>query len=207
MQEKEIWKPIMIKEDRDFNGLYSVSNLGRVKRLGRYVKSWNKTKSFLPEKIVNQFKDKYGYKQVSLTSNGKNICRKVHRLVAASFIGSPKNNEVVNHIDENKANNNLKNLEWVSNKRNLKYSLNQQHAAEAHKKPVIVTDEFGNSALFKSITEAEKFIGLDIKKCSPNISKVLNNPTRIAYGFRWKTIDDELIRKLKLTNVGELEKQ
>lgn len=106
----EIWKDI-----KDYEGLYQVSNYGRVKSLGG--KS-NHKKSI----VLKQNKDKNGYFFVILKHNGTSKYYKVHRLVAEAFIPNPNNKPQVNHLDENKQNNNVYNLEWASCKENIRYS-------------------------------------------------------------------------------------
>ena len=111
---EEIWKDI-----QGYEGLYRVSNLGR-------VKSFHKAK----EHILSPGKDKDGYFQVQLYKNGINKMRKVHRLVAQAFISNPNNLPQINHKDENKQNNNVDNLEWCTNEYNHNYGTAVKRAAE-----------------------------------------------------------------------------
>ncbi len=99
--ENEIWKPI-----KDYN--YEVSNLGR-------VKSKQRKKDF----IVKQH-DKGGYMYVYLRKHAEQANKRVHRLVAGSFLENPDNLSDVNHKDHNKKNNTLENLEWLSHGDNCK---------------------------------------------------------------------------------------
>jgi hypothetical protein len=84
---------------------YYVSNKGNVKN--------NKT-----NKIMKPFNDTGGYKQLNLYKNGKRKMFLIHRLVAIAFIENPDNKKVIDHIDKNKANNNVKNLRWATSKVN-----------------------------------------------------------------------------------------
>ena len=97
----EIWKSIL-----DYEGLYEVSNYGRVRSVYRY-------KRILKPMISNS-----GYERVDLFKNKNRKQFSVHRLVALTFIDNPEGKEIVNHKDENKLNNHMDNLEWVTNKEN-----------------------------------------------------------------------------------------
>ena len=107
----EIWKDI-----KDYEGLYQISNYGRVKSLPRMMKSRKceeiiKTPSVLPK----------GYLKVSLCKNGKIKYFFIHRLVAEAFIPNENNYPCVNHKDCNTSNNNVHNLEWVTYEENNSY--------------------------------------------------------------------------------------
>lgn len=112
MEEKEEWKDIP-----GYLGYYQISNLGRVKSLERTIvyppsKYYpNGRTRVLKEKIMTPSIDKKGYQFVQLFINGKFRSKKVHRLVAESFLLNPNNFPQVNHKDENKLNNSVKNLE------------------------------------------------------------------------------------------------
>lgn len=96
---KEIWRNIS-----GYENLYQISNLGRVKSIKR-----NKIrKTGMSGK----------YKSVILHKNNKPKAFTIHRLVAIAFIENPENKEQVNHIDENKLNNNVDNLEWCTRSEN-----------------------------------------------------------------------------------------
>jgi hypothetical protein len=121
---EEIWKNIDFIDG--FEGLYQVSNLGRVKSLGRVViypnSCYNKSNEgvYRPERILKH-KIK-GYAGITL-SNGKNkICTNIHRLVALAFIPNPNNKPCVNHIDGTKQNNCVSNLEWVTWAENIQHA-------------------------------------------------------------------------------------
>lgn len=112
---EEIWKDI-----EGYEGLYQVSNLGRIKSLERYV--WNRFSYILvKERILKQSNDKYGYCIISLNKNNKGKVFKVHRLVAQAFIPNSLNAPQVNHKDEDKKNNYVDNLEWCDSKYNNTY--------------------------------------------------------------------------------------
>lgn len=110
----EIWKPV-----KGYEKYYSVSNLGNVKSLQRITMHMGgiRTKK---EKILKPSINKNGYKTVGLCVNNKRITNYIHTLVCESFLNHERNgfNIVVNHIDNNKLNNNLDNLELVTNRYN-----------------------------------------------------------------------------------------
>lgn len=93
----EIWKDI-----GGYEGLYQVSNLGRVKRI--YANR---------ERIVNGT-IYFGYRYVVLSKDGVKVSKRVHRLVAEAFLPNPNNYEVVHHRDQNRQNNCVDNLEWCT---------------------------------------------------------------------------------------------
>lgn len=119
---EEIWKDI-----KGYEGLYQVSNLGRVKSLDRIVNSAikNNKKVLRLGKILHVYLDensKSPYYYVKLSK--ENIVKKknIHRLVAQAFIPNPSNYPCINHIDGNKLNNDISNLEWLNFKQNTQHA-------------------------------------------------------------------------------------
>lgn len=98
----EIWKDI-----QGYEGCYQISNLGRIKSLKNPK-----------EKILKNNKTSRGYLEARLSSNGKIRHFSIHRLVAENFISNTNNLPEVNHIDGNKLNNNMENLEWITRSKN-----------------------------------------------------------------------------------------
>ena len=98
---EEIWKDI-----DGYEGLYQVSNLGRVKSF-----NYNRTGKEMNLKPVNTCNG-FGYLYVNLNKNGKTRLFYIHRLVAKAFLENPDHKSDVNHKDENKTNNCVENLEW-----------------------------------------------------------------------------------------------
>ena len=112
---KEIWEDI-----EGYEGLYQVSNLGRIKSLRRRRKIGRGATQPMPERILKQNSAKY--RMVTLSKDGIVEGRNVHRIVLITFAGKAPNKYETNHIDGNKHNNCLSNLEWVSSSENTLHS-------------------------------------------------------------------------------------
>lgn len=109
---KEIWKDI-----KGYEGLYQISSFGNVKSLDRYIINKNGDKQYFPGKYLTQgISD--SYLKVTLSKNNKQRTFRVHILVARAFIPNPENKPEVNHIDGNKKNNKVNNLEWNTRSEN-----------------------------------------------------------------------------------------
>jgi len=106
------WKSI-----KDYEGLYEVSNLGRVKSLSRLVNYKNSTRK-INERILKPWDNSHGYFQVKLLKHGKSSMFRVHRLVAEVFLEKLDYQNQVNHKNYLRNDNRLENLEWVSNLEN-----------------------------------------------------------------------------------------
>lgn len=111
---KEIWKDI-----KDYEGLYQVSNLGRIKSLIQY----DVENGYMNEEhIINGWNNR-GYMSVCLTKNKKHRNFYIHRLVASAFIENEDSKPYVNHLDYNPLNNSVSNLEWCTQKENVNWSI------------------------------------------------------------------------------------
>lgn len=115
--EEEVWKPI-----KDYEGLYEISNLGRVKSLnyGGTGKG----------KVLKNIERSNGYLGVRLTKNGKTKAFKVHRLVAEAFIPNPEDKPCVDHINTIKNDNRVENLRWATHKENMNNPLTKKKMSE-----------------------------------------------------------------------------
>ena len=116
MIKKEIWKDIP-----GYEGLYQVSNIGRVKSLGRMVKHSSGGYRTVRERILKPNVDNHGYLQVGLSKNCKIKTIKIHQLVAIGFLNHKPSgyNIVVDHIDNNPLNNCVNNLQLITPRLNL----------------------------------------------------------------------------------------
>lgn len=188
---KEIWKDI-----EDYEKIYQISNLGRIKSLSRFVnncKNYGSIGFYTKEKILKLAISKTGYYICTLFKNGKGKTFKVHRLIAKAFIENPNNYKIINHIDGNKLNNNLNNLEWCNHSHNNKEAYKQglkennlKWIIECNKKKRKKVKQYDLQNNFikewESINEAEK----ELKICHINIVKVCKGERITAGGFKWK---------------------
>lgn len=174
MEEKEIWKDI-----EGFEGMYQVSNMGNVKSLKRTI--WNSGKGCyrtVHERILKANKNNDGYLQVQLHQDGKRERYLVHRLVATAFLPNPDNLPQVNHIDENKENNCMDNLEWVTCKENANHGTRNKKIS----KPVIGIDMVtGLIVEFPSAKEAKSKLGI----AQSHICHCLKGRQKSSGGFAW----------------------
>lgn len=117
---EEIWKDI-----DGYEGLYQVSNLGRVRSLDRVVVYSNGRECLHKGKIINNHDNGHGYRYITLTNGGKRKNHYVHRIVAEAFIINEDCLPEVNHIDNDRSNNDITNLEWCSKKENMNHMIKQ----------------------------------------------------------------------------------
>lgn len=171
---EEIWKDI-----EGYEGLYQVSNTGKVRSL-----HWNRS-SYAKE--LTQY-DQNGYKLVTIRRNkrGKNFL--VHRLVAKAFIENPNGYDEVNHIDGNKSNNCVMNLEWLSRKNNVSHAI-----ANRLRKPT-VANRWGFNVILQFSADGSVLEGVyksqrgAAEKCNLSQAQIsLACKTGKTYaGYRWR---------------------
>ena len=123
-----------------------------------------------------------GYKIVGLNSLNGYKTYTLHRLIAMTFIPNPNNLPVVNHINENKTDNRIENLEWVTQKENI----NKSSKVTSHSRKVIQICEDNIMIEYDSITEAAQAINLS----RAAISKACLGVNKSAGGYKWKYSDD-----------------
>ena len=184
--EKIIWVDIY-----GFKGEYQISNNGDVKSLNRIVKHRDGLRN-ISERIL-KISVSRGYKFIALFKNGKGKSFLIHRLVAEAFIKNPENKPQVNHIDGNKLNNHVSNLEWCTS------SENGIHAYKTGLQIPTWKGKFGKDnkdskpveqysidgifiRLFNGISEASRITGVSIT----GICDVCNGRKKHAKNFIWK---------------------
>lgn len=174
----EIWKDI-----QNYERIYQVSNLGRVRSLSREVKSGQKTLS-LKDKIRKLNPNGNGYLNLLLHKEGIKKAYRVHRLVAEAFIPNPTNLPEVNHIDGDKLNNSVSNLEWCDKSHN---EIHARHLGlktfKSICKPVIRLED---GKEYNSIAKASKDIGVHRGTVAQAIYKRCKAG---GYTFKFKQID------------------
>jgi hypothetical protein len=173
----EIFKPI-----KGFEGLYSISNLGRVKSHERKTYHPLYKEQLIKERILKLFPDRQDYLKVSLCKNGKLKTYLLHRFIAEAFIPNPENKPCINHIDGCKTNNKISNLEWctVSENNYHSYKLNLKKPLN---KPVNQLDLNGTIIKrWESISDATNNLGI----CFSGVSGCLAGKKKTARGFKWQ---------------------
>lgn len=177
----EEWRPV-----KGYEGLYEVSNLGRVRSLDRIIKrrkNGNIVYKGMILKLQIKKKKRYG---IILTKNHTTRNFMVHRLVAEAFIPNPKHLETVNHKDENPFNNNVNNLEWMTNRENLIYGTRTERIKKKIQKKVEkLTKDFEHIEYYDSLTEA----AIKNNAYISNISKAIHGMHKSCVGYIWRMVD------------------
>lgn len=178
---REIWKPI-----KGYEGLYEVSNLGRVRSFHPHRK--------VKYKILNPIEMNIGYYKVTLYSKLKKEQKYIHKLVAETFIPNPKNFNVINHINGNKKDNNVENLEWCTQKHNMEQAFNMglvgnfqrgKLGKESQNRKIIKQIQLGTNKtlnMFYGACEAERQTNI----CCQNIRACCRGERKTAGGFIWQ---------------------
>lgn len=174
---EEVWKDI-----EGYEGLYQVSNMGRVRSLDRKSKSknkWNSYNASIKGRIRLCATSRMGYLRMRLCKDGVKQWYQLHQLVARAFIPNPDRKETVNHIDGNKKNNCVSNLEWATQAENNKHA-RDNHLNNSRKRKVLCVEL---NKTFESVREASRFIGYISgvhKVCSPE------NQNKTRGGYHWR---------------------
>lgn len=189
----ELWRDI-----QGYEGLYQVSNYGRVRSLERTIIDKNGRKMWFKGKILKYGKTKKGYLYVCLCNNGDTYCPYIHKLVAQEFIPNPNNYDVVHHIDHDPTNNRVENLVWMKSEQHYLEHMDERGEAVKESKSIPVyqyTLDRKYVREWESASEAAKTLGLsksDISACCRGgfFSKTRNkwvNRTQ-AYNYIWSFV-------------------
>lgn len=160
---EEVWKDVV-----GYEGLYKVSNFGNVY-------------SVRSDKQLKQGNNR-GYLFVVLCTDGKQKLFKVHRLVAISFLTNTDNKPQVNHIDEDKTNNRLDNLEWVTAKENTNYGSRNKRAAKSNSKKIKVIYQDNTYEYWDSTSEFAREFGI----AHQHVSNVLCGRQKTTHGMKFE---------------------
>ena len=184
----EEWRPV-----KGYEGIYEVSNLGRVRSLDRVSKF--KTGRVVPiaGRVMKTGLHYKGYERLMLSDgSGREISKFVHRLVAEAFIPNPDGLPEVNHKDEDKTNNRPENLEWCSHIANSQHGsrgarIGAWHLENSPRRTAInqLTMDGEYIQTFPSQGQAAKAVN----GSQGNIAMVLRGDRHYAYGYRWEYAD------------------
>ena len=185
---KEIWKPVV-----GYEGLYEVSNVGRVRSLPRDIIQSNGKKIRTKGKILILWLQNKGYKMTCLRRDNRSKFKLVHQLVGKAFIPNPDNKPFIDHINGNRSDNRVENLRWCTAKENSNFELAKKHASDAirGKTGVLCPNSKSVSQFtldgkyirtFGSGCEAERETGID----QGRISLVCRGKRRQTGGYIWR---------------------
>lgn len=177
----EIWKPV-----KNYEGLYEISNYGRIKRLA-YTREIQKQTMTFKDKMLKPIIHQNGYLVVSLSKNNKQKIYSIHRLVAQTFISNPNNYKYINHKDEDKTNNQVDNLEWCDNKYNLNYGTRNERASKSLGKKIKCVE---TGIIYNSMTDVER----KLKIAHNTISKVCQGKRHTAGGYHWEYVKESEVK-------------
>ena len=173
---EEVWRDV-----KGYEGLYQVSNMGRVKSLGRK----DRFGRVIKERILEPAVTHNGYLRVGLHVDGKRKMLRVHRLVCEAFHENPDNKSEVNHVNEDKTDNRACNLEWSTRTENCNHGSRNERVAKALSKP---SGQFSLDGklikVWQSACEVRGQTGFD----QGYVGAVARGKFKQAYGFIWKYI-------------------
>lgn len=192
--EEEIWKDI-----KGYEGLYQVSNSGRVRSLPRIRKTGSNGSTLYRGKILTPSINKRGYKYISIHTKRNSSSKKLllHRLIAEAFIPNPYALPIINHKDENKQNNDINNLEWCDYTYNNRYGTAKARAQQTKldngtiRKVCKYNLDGTLISTYNSITEAAK----DNQVLKSSISNCCVNKTIHCKNYAYRFAGEQYIPK------------
>jgi hypothetical protein len=168
----EIWKDI-----NEYEGLYQISNLGRIKSLKRIVNHKKNGIQKWPEKIINYNYNKNGYVAIRLSKNSIIKRFLIHRLVAINFLTNFNNYNEVNHINSIKTDNKVENLEWCTRKHN------QQHMSKLINNSNQIVINKLNGIFHYSIKEASECYNYNYSVLRDMLNNKMINKSHLIKSF------------------------
>lgn len=183
-KSNEIWKDI-----EGYEGLYQISNFGRVKSLSRLNHCGHKGSKPLR---INEYIRKpqitpKGYLNIKLSKDGVSTSYQIHRLVGQAFIPNPNNLPQINHIDEVKTNNIVNNLEWCTNLQNARHGDVIERRGNSIKRPIL---EFNMIGEFVGKHDSSTNVAVARGHGTNGIYRCCNGYQKTAYGSIWRYVDD-----------------
>lgn len=198
---QEVWKDI-----ESYEGCYQISNLGRVKSLGRYKNNPQGMRTYwVEERILRPQTNIHGYIYYCLKKDGDRKNHTGHRLVASAFLPNPDNLPLINHKDESRNNNHVDNLEWCTHQYNTNYGNSQQRKVssvdwakfvanfpwgERAKKQYKKITQMTKDGNFVRSWESQKSAGESLGIPSGNICRCCKGELKTAGGFVWKYAEE-----------------
>jgi hypothetical protein len=200
VMEKEIWKPVV-----GYEGVYEVSNKGRIKSVERIVDA--KNHKIHKRESIRNLKIHNGYYYITLSKNSKNETLAVHRIVAMAFLDKPNEKNHIDHINTNRLDNRVENLKWCTRLENARNPITRQNVILAHKNEsylkkaqmakiisgkakIVYKYSVENKYIesYESISNAARSIrNTNFKSVRARISLVLDKENNVAYGYKWRS--------------------
>lgn len=207
MEEKEEWKDVGTVKGIDFTGLCQVSTFGNVKFLDRWVEYKNGYKRFYKEELKKP-RLKNGYQFVRLSKEGKHTEISVHRLVLQTFKPNqnPELYTQINHIDENKENNRLDNLEWCTAEENNNHGTRKERAIKTRRRHFVPTVQLDLKGNIINVYYQKEDIETQNKEMTfKHVARSINKEKNICYGYFWIKLDkyNELTQNELLSLINE----
>lgn len=206
-------EPLPNEEWRDivgYEGLYQISNMGRVKGLPRISHFGNRTKR-IPTRILKPTISKRGYYVIGLSKDSKTKTYTIHRLLMKAFVPNPENKRAIDHIDTNKLNNSLSNLRWCTDKENSNNEITKEknranglrmweegcfdNRNNTHYRKVAQYTRDGEYIkTWDSIVEVEAALGIDASSIS-SLCLGTNPKRHTAGGYKWKHVGGHYVKE------------
>lgn len=185
---EEIWKSLAGYSMQ--SEWYEVSNLGNVRSIPRVINHPRSGLQNLEGKVLKQNINRYGYNYIMMSKEGKEKFVSVHRLVAFAFLENPENKDQVNHIDGNKLNNCVSNLEWCTQLENSRHRITELIGNNCERE-ILQIDKRGNIInKFHSIAEAARCTNSNKHHITSVAQRKKNYNTH--NGYVWRYADDPM---------------